>query len=573
MANHELPDLTLILKHDLPSNRHWDLTRFLFPSLAGLPKRKANALLDSGKAGEPALERLPLLAAIRNEIAADIARGKSPITIVYHLNSLRSFYSWGSALQRRFTLSTIDEDYCAYAEHLFYRARRKENLTEESARTIAGSLASILTQALERKNSLISYTRLRSSRNRKSVLGTQADKQNLQETFAFGNFLLTVVSALTLDAISGPLPVRTQLSCGRSIELWSGHKPKRDTDLVPSAQAVDLLQNGININVLQGTRFSLINLAVEAQLLIFISQTGMNLSQAMNLRAGSFRYQSHSEGYKVFRAYKARRKGTVEFEIPAGYRAVFESYMEWRRVLFPHAGEDAAFFSFVGAPRLGGGVKQRSIHMMGFQRIKKLCSEYEIPYFSPQKLRKSKVNWLLRHSDDPALTAEIAQHSQEVLLRQYAQPHHQRAAAEITRFHAHMDPKIAMPGAGVCVNSMPVPVNDIPKHAPAPDCQSPAGCLFCTHQRDIEDFDHTWSLATYRYLKSQELARQSPPALGTAPAAVEAVMDRLTEKLSQLRDRSDVCDMWVREAMSRIEEGDFHPKWDGFIQLIEAQTT
>ena len=568
-----MPDLTLTIKHALPSCRNWDLARLLFPKLAGKPKNKAAALMESGKAGEPEMGRLPLLIAIRDEFAADIARGTSANTIAYQLYGLNAFYSWGEAYGHHFTTSTIDEDFYAYAEHLYQRFRHKRGLTEESARAIAGSLSSILTRSLERKTALISYTHLKSGRHKKRVIGTKADKQNLTDTYAFGHLLLTIVNALTPEAISGPLPVRAQLNSGHTMEFWSGHKPKKASKSSPSAQAIERISDQLDISTLQRTRSSLINIAIEAHLLIFIAQTGMNLSQAANLRAGSYRYQSHLDGYKVFSTYKARRQGTVEFEIHGAYRSVFEAYLTWRNLLLPDAGEDAALFTFVTSPRDGGGVKSRSFHMMGFQKMKALCKRHNTPYFAPQKLRKTKVNWLLRYTDDPALTADMAQHSQEVLLHQYAQPHHQRAAAEISRFHADMDPKIAMPGAGVCVNATPLPLNNVPKNAPEPDCQSPAGCLFCSHQRDIEDFDHAWSLVSYRYLKTQELTRQTPTASRPNTAPVSVTVDRLTDKITEFKRRSDTCDMWIREAVLRIEEGDYHPKWDAFIQLIEAQAT
>lgn len=573
MNKNNLPDLTLTIEHILPSCRNWNLARLLFPKLTGKPKNKAAALMESGKAGEPDIERLPLLIAIRDEFSADIARGTSANTIAYQLYGLNAFYSWGEAHGHRFTKSTIDEDFYAYAEHLYQRFRQKRGLTEESAQTIAGSLSSILTRALERKIGLISYTPLKSSRHKKSVIGTKADKQNLTDTYAFGHLLLTTVNALTPEAISGPLPIRAHLNSGQAMEFWSGHKPKNASKSIPSAQAIEPISDRLDIRTLQRARSSLINIAIEAHLLIFLAQTGMNLSQAVNLRAGSYRYQSNLDGYKVFSTYKARRQGTVEFEIHGAYRPVFEAYLDWRNLLLPNAGEDAALFTFVTSPRDGGGVRSRSFHMMGFQKIKALCKRHDTPYLSPQQLRKTKVNWLLRYTDDPALTADMAQHSQEVLLRQYAQPHHQRAAAEISRFHADMDPKIAMPGAGVCVKATPLPLNNVPKNAPEPDCQSPAGCLFCTHQRDIEDFDHAWSLVTYRYLKTQELTRQGPTASRTSPAPVEAAVDRLTAKITEFKHKSNTCDMWIKEAVLRIEEGDYHPKWDAFIQLNEAQAT
>jgi hypothetical protein len=62
------------------------------------------------------------------------------------------------------------------------------------------------------------------------------------------------------------------------------------------------------------TRFPLVNIRIEAELLVFIAQTGMNLSQAHNLRRTQYSYKSTIDGYEV-RDYKERRQGEVLFEI------------------------------------------------------------------------------------------------------------------------------------------------------------------------------------------------------------------------------------------------------------------
>jgi len=51
-----------------------------------------------------------------------------------------------------------------------------------------------------------------------------------------------------------------------------------------------------------------------------------------------------------------------------------------------------------------------------------------------------------------------------------------------------------------------------------------------------------------------------------------ATMERVTAKLKYFKESSEVRALWVSEALARIEEGDYHPRWDGFIQLMEART-
>lgn len=192
----------------------------------------------------------------------------------------------------------------------------------------------------------------------------------------------------------------------------------------------------------------------------------------------------------------------------------------------------------------------------------------------PRKLRGTRINWLLRESQNPHQVAEMAQHSMETLMRVYADPHPQIAMVEITRFHQQTDPSLSPPAPGRCMSATPESMSVIPKNAPRPDCINSAGCLFCTQHRDIESEDHVWSLYSFRHLKSLELARYCPPTLGQhliAEHPALLIIDRLTAKLRFFEESSEVRRLWVEEARARICEGDYHPAWDGFIRLAELR--
>jgi len=298
--------------------------------------------------------------------------------------------------------------------------------------------------------------------------------------------------------------------------------------------------------------------------LIFIAQTGMNLAQAFKLRVGKFSYQSHLDGYHVRRIYKGRKRGEVEFDIYSEYRNIFERYLAWRKVFFPNE-DDGLLFPLCSPQGRSCDVAPAC------NAIKKRTAVLGIKFFGARALRKTRVNWLMRRSRDPALTADMHQHTEETLLRQYHQPHHQAAIVEISRFISASDPALAGPGPGACIGAAPTPIQDISHVAPIPDCISPAGCLFCTHQRDIDSEDHTWSLASYRYYKSLELVRHRPHQGSKSPLPAEAVIDRVTTKLKYISASSEVRNLWVSESLARVDEGDFHPKWDGFIRLTELR--
>jgi integrase len=570
MFNGQIPELTFARVAYGNTETPWDLRPLLYRGGAAANVKKVAALIAQGKLGAPILDRLPLVQKFHEEVDGNIAGGGSQSTAFNCIWRLRTFYAWADGSGRSPTVDSVERDFIEYTEHLLHRERVERDFT--SAHAYAW-ISALIDKVLDRRVPLLAMTRVTSPGSKKKVLGTQADKQNLQHTFAFGHALLDITDALTVEAIQGKLPVKISFRSGQVFEDWCRLRPmskvKGLSDSVPPSQRrrCNERRAARDADTSHRVRYPLINLRVEAELLIFVAQTGMNLAQAESLKMGKFRYQSHLDGYKVFRVYKGRRGGEVEFEIYGEYRQHFDRYLEWREAMISD-NDNAQLFPFVSPPGRSRNPKCAAV----FTGVRDRCRKIGIKSFRPRALRMTRVNWLLRHTRDEKLTAEMAQHTQETLLRNYEQPHHQVAVIEISRFHASSDPAISMPGPGLCVEAIPKTLPDSPPHAAKPDCMSPAGCLFCEHQRDIDSFDHVWSLATYRYLKSLELARHRPSAKGAAHPA-EAVVERIVAKLRHFEASSKVRALWVIEGLDRISEGDYHPKWDGFIRLLEVHHT
>lgn len=571
MVSHEgIPDLTFHSVRYSKSETHWDLRPLLHRGGAGAKKRQADRLVVGGAFGPPLLARLPLLVKLHDTIQSGLVSGKSRIAAGVLIRRLRNFYSWADNRGYSLTETSVEAHYIEWTDHLLDRQRVMSNLKHRTVYDDACSIGVLLSEALDISPGLIRKTRLKKDRRKHVIIRTRADKQNLNDTFEFGRMLFDITDSLSTKAIHGSLPVRVAFRAGQVIEEWSGMVPlsklkheNTGSNVKPCyMRYLERSRSARQADTSRRTRYPLINLRIQAELLIFISQTGMNLAQAHKLTIGKFRFRSHLGGYQVLRIYKNRRQGEVEFEIYAEYRVVFERYLDWRREIFQE--DEEALFP-VSSPQ-----GRSSDIPPTFSAIRKKCHILGVPFFPPRTLRKTRVNWLVRHSQDTSLAAEMSQHSQATLLHHYIRPHHQAAAAEITLFHAAGDVAVSPPGPGTCVGMSPIPIVGAPDESPPPDCVSPAGCLFCSHHRDIDSTDHVWSLATYRHLKSMELAgcRLPLPANVDHPAAL--VIDRATAKLKMFESSSEVRALWVREAASRVEEGDYHPKWDGFIQLLEA---
>ena len=170
---------------------------------------------------------------------------------------------------------------------------------------------------------------------------------------------------------------------------------------------------------------------------------------------------------------------------------------------------------------------------------------------------------MLRRTNDPELTANEKQHSIGTLLNVYEKPSQQRAMVQVSNFWSKHDPSMLAAGPGSCVGKHPELLPDVHTNVTKPDCKTPAGCLFCNHQRDIDSLDHVWSLASFRLLKSFELAGQRDPVSKRVPSKHPALLtiERITDKLEFIAKSSQIRDEWVKEALIRVEEGRYHSDW------------
>ena len=195
----------------------------------------------------------------------------------------------------------------------------------------------VIDRVLERRTPILLTTRLKKPKRKKISRGIHADKQNLEETFSFGQALLDICDGLSINALWGPLPVQITLRTQQTLVEWSGLMPPEELRWFNpqtsqqhfNAKKAPQLRAAYSEDRTLRTRFSLVNLRIEAEMLIFMCQTGMNLSQAHQLRYEQFSFKSIINGFEA-RSYKHRRGGSVLFEIFDDYKQVFKRYLAWR---------------------------------------------------------------------------------------------------------------------------------------------------------------------------------------------------------------------------------------------------
>lgn len=541
-----LPDLSFPGVGFGPTETPWNLNILLYKGGANARTELVAEMLASGALGEPRFDSLSLVSKLHEEIRAGLASGGSRDTAGNQLYYLRHFFGFADRTGRRLTLETVIETYCAWADSLFHRTLMKNEtqqkvrnadyspLSIRSAYGYGAVVGTLLDRALERHTRVVEMTRLERPAQRKTAVGVEAEKQNLSGTFAFGHLLQDICDGLTLQTtIESPFPVEIKLRTGKTLTRDGGRpvRPLQEQD----ARLAE--------------RFALANLRIEAELLMFIAQTGMNLAQAHKLELRHFFYVSHLDGYQV-KDHKHRRGGSVLFEIFKDYKPHFERYLEWRRTLFPHANRLFPFTAYEGSSR----------RRFQGERLRKVCKDLEIPFVGPRLLRNTRVNWLLRMTADPELTAEMAQHTQQTLLKVYERPSLQRATVEAMRFWSTVDPDSARTQAvapGDCTGA-PKTATEIPKDAPKPDCIKASGCLWCENHRDVDSLDYVWALASFSHLKTIELSKAAMPLCDDDVPPAKHAIDRIHEKLRWFERSNDTRREWVHEAQARVAEGDFH---------------
>ncbi|NWD69383.1 site-specific integrase [Pseudomonas gingeri] len=531
--------------------------RNLFPQFMQTESNKARMLL-----------RFPFVKLMHECLLSDLARGIRQPTVVTRIRAIFIFYSWVDSKAEDITIDNVDTIFSAWTEELLYRVNIKKDLKHMTAYRYAKHLDRLIARIQNTRVGPLHKTRLSAESQKKGILGTQADKQNLQQSFEYGNLLLELSENLSYEAIIQPLPLFIRLTNGQVLEEWSGY-PKPIGPNPEGSQEGEKYRYRYRSKRTEAdpslkTRMPLVNLRVETEILIFISQTGLNLAQACKMKRGAFRYKTVNDEFNVYRVFKGRKQGNVEFKIYKEYRIIFERYLGWLDKVLSE--EDERLFPFSPKHQIP------SIHFIpSFHAIIFRCKQLGVKYFTPSALRNTRANWILRKSRNPSLTAEMSQHTAKTLIHVYEKPHHQSAAAEISNFHRSIEPVTTPPSPGACATlSLDFQqVSDAHRDSPQADCINAAGCLFCSFHRDVDSFDYAWSLMTYRALKFRELERFRGVRSNVEAHPTKLLIDKITEKLERFSLSSATREDWKHEAESRMREERYHPMFAGIIELME----
>lgn len=527
---------------------------------------------SKGLLGQFLPHRLPLLLKLYETMKRGVASGDASPTTYSRLRAAFKFYEWADDEQRRVDLSTAADSFLDWCEHVHQRTLKgsEMRISLNSAHSLVGRLDTILVRALGFNRSLLAATSLSKRPPRQTFL---ADRQDMRSLEIFGRSLVAICDSLTPELTLGRLPVVVRVGDSGSISHWCGLLPPENV----AAQSMpansykkaesDRARLAWELDPNPLKRLTVFNMRIRAEMLIFIAQTSMNLAQAQALKREKLRSYVEGEMVAYVRAYKGRRRGEVVFRAFRSYRTHFSRYLDWLDACFPDRQE--LLFPIVGLQ------KRTTWKSQGFQKLKEELLGIGVPFFGPMILRRVKANWLAERIGNRSVSVEAIQHLESTNAA-YQRPNLSRAMGEISEFNRMIEQALDSAGPGQCtVPFQPWQMQTSAANAPIPDCVNPAGCLFCVNHQDIESLDYMWSLASYRALKVLEVAnhRNAPfpssvPPSEDRPPAVQAA-DQASKKLIELSAVSLVAAGWAKEAEERVREGNFHPKWAGFIRLME----
>ncbi len=311
--------------------------------------------------------------------------------------------------------------------------------------------------------------------------------------------------------------------------------------------------------------------AADSFVMLFISNTGINLAQLQQL-AWSDDYDIGKE-HQGFRSIKYRaNQQAQQFVVTRAFLPLFVKYLTLRHYLLK---EQHSNLFFRLDTNLTTPAPLSSGFSLEFNRKLKNSIGINVPRVTAREWRAHKADWLLEHTD-PATTAMILQNSEQTVLKHYSEGSEVEGAEEMSHFFDrlgklqapshHTHTKYSKIPAGHCEHYN-TPESDDTGTPVLPDCSTAAGCLFCTHHRVITDEIDIRKLWSLRFLirESRQLAsnevhfhRQFGP-----------VLERLEGIVTSIGGHSETLKQLVKRVRREVDEEErLDPYWAHKYQLL-----
>lgn len=543
----------------------WDLSILLYKGAVLEQRRLVHELIGKNEFGEPILERLGLVIKIYNYYNAIITKGLSIRTVKSSLEKLFQFFKWYETLEINVTEENCEKCFIDWANSTLKRVELgevKNYANYKKCSIVANVIACSIGIDIPKPGTyLMNKTRLK-NKGEDSLTVTNFEENDF---INFGWFLKDISDGLSLETIRGILPIRLKLRNGKelvlkgnliddNLSLGKYRNPSDQKNVLEARRALYPDENLLD----KYKRSRIINLRIEVELFIFINQTGMNFSQAIDLKIDDYRWMTDNEFYSVFKVYKGRRQGEAIFKCFKSYRVILDRYIKWLKDVGFKSG-DSLF------PYLYRGIIKIDKKGNSPELIRDICNDLKISYYNISKIRKFRSNWFASKLENIESIKSVMSHSIETFRKNYERINVDKAIIQIADFHDKSIQLVKSSGAGMCASNNKNPIAIEGSLDFQPDCVSQEGCLFCIYHKDILSYDYFFRLATHAYIKELEMILN--PELGNHPAKM--VIDRINEKLNEICKLGNKEKKEVIKAKAEVRSKSFHPEWATLIDILE----
>lgn len=323
--------------------------------------------------------------------------------------------------------------------------------------------------------------------------------------------------------------------------------------------------------------------AAAAFYVIFISATGMNGAQAIELPWSDDLLDPRNiiEPHRQnFRAVKYRAGGReVSFIISARTVPLFLKYLELRKFLLRGRGfgylfvdllyrQGAADIASV-APRAPRNTFEYSFNIL----LSKLTPK--VPRVTPRELRSAKQDFMIRKYD-PVTTSIMLQHSLRTTFRKYSQGSEVQAQKEMGEFLTRMEDTVLQKGVnppgstslavGACLDEGH-PHARVENPPAVPDCKRQEGCLFCGQYRVHADETDVRKLLSLHYClrRTAHFAKSAEEH----DALFGPILQRIDSLLLEIGKRAPSMLATVERVRTEVDvRGVLDPYWAGKLEFL-----
>lgn len=378
--------------------------------------------------------RLPIVEALTDYFNGLMAQRKSSASIYSYVSSLTLFMRWADRVDFDLTheRASIEAAFLKHDEHIYRKAWGTKEIKQSVAYGHMQRVAQCLSAVLNRApyDGLKHSSRVSKAYKwpRATSVSRSAEKQHLGDAQALGYFCVDLGNALTIEAIHGKLPIIVDTLRPDGMRGTFEVLPPRyqralegnDRKYTPEITR-KLCEPTDKLNQYRGW---LLRLRLLAEFVIFVYQTGINVTSALRIERQGLKFKSAGGSGWYVTSRKGRKHGAVSFPIYDDYRPRLKQYIKFVDYFFPDAPYLFPLVSETG----------RSLGRLQYNNIRECCSRAGIPWMPPRTTRKTRVNFLDRTVGDPDVSAEMAQHTRETFKQNYERPSQQRAMAALTHF-------------------------------------------------------------------------------------------------------------------------------------------